>query len=313
MFRIANILGDAVDLFKAMSVFVKVADCGSLTAAAVALDISNPSVTRHLADLEGHLGARLFNRSTRRLSLTETGAAFLERSKQLLYDLEEATSAANSSTASPGGILRINAPISFAVSHLARVLPHYSERYPKISLDVSLSDRVVNLVEEGYDLAIRIGRIQDSSLVARKIAPVRLLLCAAPAYLERHGTPLVPGELQPHHCLSYSYAATPDEWQFEHAGKQHVVRIKGPMHANNGDLLREAALAGMGIILQPSFIVGDDIRSHKLISLLPGYTAAMTHIYAVYPSRQHLSAKVRTFVDYLVEQFGDNPYWDRDL
>lgn len=302
-----------MDLFKAMSVFVKVADCGSLTAAAVALDISNPSVTRHLADLESHLGARLFNRSTRRLSLTETGAAFLERSKQLLSDLEEATSAANSSTASPGGILRINAPISFAVSHLARVLPHYSERYPKISLDVSLSDRVVNLVEEGYDLAIRIGRIRDSSLVARKIAPVRLLLCAAPAYLERHGTPVAPNDLQRHHCLSYSYAATPDEWQFEHAGKNHAVRIKGPMHANNGDLLREAALAGMGIILQPSFIVGDDIRSHKLIALLPDYTAAMTHMYAVYPSRQHLSAKVRTFVDYLVEQFGDNPYWDRDL
>jgi DNA-binding transcriptional LysR family regulator len=302
-----------MDLFKAMSVFVKVAETGSLTAAAVALDISNPSVTRHLADLEGHLGARLFNRSTRRLSLTETGAAFLERSKQLLFDLEEATSAANSSTASPGGTLRINAPISFAVSHLARVLPHYSERYPKVSLDVTLSDRVVNLVEEGYDLAIRIGRIQDSSLVARKIAPVRLLLCAAAAYLERHGTPLVPSDLKQHHCLSYSYAATPDEWQFEHAGENHVVRIKGPMHANNGDLLREAALAGMGIILQPSFIVGDDIRSNKLITLLPGYTAAMTHIYAVYPSRQHLSAKVRTFVDYLVEQFGDNPYWDRDL
>lgn len=306
-------IGEAMDLFKALTVFAKVAEAGSLTGAARALNMSNPSVTRHVADLEGHLGARLFNRSTRRLSLTETGAAFLERSKQLLLDFEEATAAASTSAASPSGILRINAPISFAVGHLARVLPQYSERYPQVGLDVTLSDRVINLVEEGYDLAIRIGRIQDSSLVARKIAPVRMLLCAAPAYLDRHGTPQVPDDLQQHRCLTYSYASAPDEWQFSHAGNNHTVRIKGPMHANSGDLLRAAALAGMGIILQPSFIVGDDIRSRKLIALLPGFTAAMTQIHAVYPSRRHLSAKVRTFVDYLIEQFGDNPYWDRDI
>ena len=302
-----------MDLFQAMKVFAKVAEVGSLSGAARALDISNPSVTRHVTDLETYLNARLFNRSTRRLSLTETGAAYLERCKQVLLDLEDATLAAGVSVAKPSGTLRINAPVSFAVNHLGRVLPRYAQRYPEVNLEVSLSDRIVDLVEEGYDLAIRIGRIQDSSLVVRKIAPLRLLVCAAPAYLKAHGTPREPKDLARHICLTYSYAASRDEWKFMHDGKTQAVRVKGPMHANNGDLLREAALAGMGIVLQPSFIVGDDVRAHKLVALLPDYQALTGAINAVYPSRRHLSAKVRTFVDFLIEQFGDRPGWDRDL
>lgn len=302
-----------MDLFQAMKVFAKVAEVGSLSGAARVLDISNPSVTRHVSDLESYLNARLFNRSTRRLSLTETGAAYLERCKQVLLDLEDATLAAGVSAAKPSGTLRINAPVSFAVNHLGRVLPQYARRYPDVNLEVSLSDRIVDLVDEGYDFAIRIGRIQDSSLVVRKIAPLRLLVCAAPSYLKRHGTPHEPKDLTRHICLSYSYAASRDEWQFVRDGKTHAVRIKGPMHANNGDLLREAALAGMGIILQPSFIVGDDVRAKKLVALLPDYQPLSGAINAVYPSRQHLSAKVRTFVDFLTEQFGDSPSWDRNL
>lgn len=302
-----------MNLFESMKVFVKVADSGSLSGAARALDMSNPSVTRHIADLEAYLHARLFNRSTRRLSLTDTGAAYLERSRQVLFDLEEAAMAANTSAASPSGVLRINVPVSFSVNHLGRVLPLYAQRYPHVALDVSLSDRVVDLVDEGYDLAIRIGKLQGQSLVARKIAPARILLCAAPAYLEKNGVPQHPADLENHACLNYAYSTPRDEWRFLRDGKTYAVRVKGGLHTNNGDLLREAALAGMGIIRQPSFIVGDDVRSGRLVPLLPKYHNEVLSIHAVYPSRQHLSAKVRTFVDFLAEQFGDTPYWDRDL
>ncbi|MFC3107578.1 LysR family transcriptional regulator [Undibacterium arcticum] len=302
-----------MDLFHAMKVFVKVADAGSLSGAARALALSNPSVTRLLAELESHVGARLFNRSTRRLSLTEAGAAYLERCRQVLLDIDDAALAAGRGAAEPSGTLRINAPVSFAVNHLGPVLAQYAARYPQVHLDVTLSDRVVDLVDEGYDLAIRIGRIRDSSLVARQIAPLRMLLCAAPSYLASHGTPATPRDLAQHVCLHYSYWSTRDEWQFARDGKTHAVRIRGSLQANNGDLLRAAALAGMGIILQPSFIIGDDVRRGTLIPLLPDYQAAAGAIHAVYPSRRYLSAKVRTFVDFLVERFGAVPEWDAGL
>lgn len=302
-----------MDLFKSLNVFVKVAEAGSLSGAARMLELSNPSVTRHLADLETHVGARLFNRNTRRLSLTETGASYLERCRQVLQDIDTATMDAATSAAKPNGALRINAPVSFSVNHLARILPEYAQRYPDVSLDVTLADRVVDLVDEGFDLAIRIGRVVDSSLVARKIAPARLVVCASPDYLKRHGAPKSPAELAKHNCLDYTYSSTRGEWHLARAGKTHVIRIKGSMHSNNGDLLREAAVTGMGIILQPTFMVYRELHEGRLQAVLPDYSADGKTILAVYPSRRHLSAKVRTFVDYLVEKFGDNPYWDRDL
>lgn len=302
-----------MDLFLSMKVFVKVAEAGSLSGAARALDTSNPTVTRQLADLEAHLNARLFNRSTRRLSLTETGAAYLERCRQLLQDLDEATLAASMSAARPVGTLRVNAPVSFAVNYLARALPEYALRYPDVKLDLTLSDRVVDLVEEGVDVAIRIGRIQDSALVARQIASARIFVCAAPSYLKKHGTPKGPADLVDHACLTYSYRSIRDEWEFVRDGKTNTVRVKGRLDANNGDLLREAAIAGMGIIEQPSFIVGDAIRQKKLVPLLPDYDRPKLAIYAVYPNRKHLSAKVRTFVDYLADRFSENPDWERDI
>ncbi|HEY4541228.1 MAG TPA: LysR family transcriptional regulator [Noviherbaspirillum sp.] len=303
-----------MDLFQAMKVFVKVAEAGSFSGAARALDMSNPSVTRHVADLENYLHARLFNRSTRRLSLTETGAAYLERCRQLLQDLEDATLAAGMGAAKPVGTLRVNAPVSFAVNYLARVLPDYVRRYPQVKLDITLSDRVVDLVEEGYDVAIRIMRAQENSaLVARQFASARVLACAAPDYLQRHGTPRTPQELAQHVCLSYSYAATRDEWHFMRDGKTHTVRIKGALVANNGDFLGAAAIAGMGVVQQPSFIIGDAVRAGYLVPLLPEYSLPTLPIFALYPSRQHLSAKVRTFVDFLVERFAADPDWDRDL
>ena len=302
-----------MNLFQALKVFVKVAEAGSLSGAARHLDLSNPSVTRHLAELEAYVGARLFNRSTRRLSLTEAGVSYLERCRQVLIEIDDATLAAGTGAASPSGTLRINAPVSFSVDHLAQLLPEYAQRYPEVGLDVTLSDRVVDLVDEGYDLAIRIGRIRDSSLVARKIAPARTLLAAAPAYLKKHGTPRVPADLVRHNCLGYSYAFARGEWHFTRNGTPYTVRVKGTMQANNGDLLRQAAISGMGIIRQPSFIIYRELRAKTLVPLLTQYAAPGNTIHAVYPSRRHISAKVRTFVDYLVEKFGENPYWDRGI
>ncbi|MFZ6645509.1 LysR family transcriptional regulator [Undibacterium sp. TJN25] len=302
-----------MDLFQAMRMFVKVAEAGSFSGAARALDTSNPSVTRYIADLETYIGARLFNRSTRRLSLTEAGSNYLERCHQVLLDIDNAVLEAGMSAANPTGTLRMTVPMSFAVNHLGRILPEYMQRYPDVKLDISLSDRVVNLVDEGYDLGIRIGRIQDSSLVARKIAPARLILCASPAYLKKYGTPQTPQDIerQQHVCLRYSYASSPDAWTFVKAGKTYTVKLNGShINANNGDILREAAVGGMGLVLQPSFIVGNDIRDKKLVHLLADYVPPASMIQAVYASRQHLSAKVRTFVDYLIEQFGDEPCWD---
>ena len=302
-----------MNLFEAMKVFVKVTEIGSLSGAARVLNLSNPSVTRHVADLEEYLGARLLNRSTRRISLTDTGSAYLERCKQVLADLEQATLAAGMHAANPSGILRINAPLSFSVHHLGRVLPLYAERYPNVELDVTLSDRVVDLVEEGFDLAIRIGKLQNSSLVMRRLVAARVLTCASPAYLARHGMPQHPDDLARHKCLTYAYTQPDNEWRFRRDGKSHTVRIHGGLHCNNGDLLLAAALSGMGIIRQPTFIIGDAIRDGRLLPLLTDYQGDELAIHAVYPSRQHLSAKVRTFVDFLAQQFGEVPEWDRGL
>ncbi|HZW13825.1 MAG TPA: LysR family transcriptional regulator [Noviherbaspirillum sp.] len=292
-----------MDLFQAMRVFAKIAETGSLSGAARALDISNPSVTRHISELESYVNARLFNRSTRRLSLTETGVVYLERCKRILADVDDSALLAGMNASSPSGTLKISAPVSFSVNQLATVFPKYSQRYPKVCLDVSLSDRVVDLVEEGYDLAIRIGFIGDSSLVARRVAPLKGHVCASPAYLEKYGIPREPQDLGQHVCLPYTNGPMRDEWRFAREGKALSVRINGSMKSNNGDLLRGAALAGMGIIMQPSFIVGDDIRRGTLVPLLTDYQLPEFGIYAVYPSRLHVSAKVRTFVDYLVETF----------
>ncbi|AEK63912.1 LysR family transcriptional regulator [Collimonas fungivorans] len=302
-----------MNLFEAMKVFVKVTETGSLSGAARVLNLSNPSVTRHIADLEQYLGARLLNRSTRRLSLTDTGSAYLERCKQVLADLEQATLAAGMHAANPSGVLRINAPVSFSVNHLGRLLPLYAQRYPNVKLDVTLSDRIVDLVEEGFDLAIRIGKLQNSSLVMRKLAKAHVLTCAAPAYLERHGMPQHPDDLARHTCLTYAYTLPDNEWRLQRDGKVHTVRVGGGLHCNNGDLLMAAALAGMGVIRQPTFIIGDAIRDGRLRPILTDYHGDALAVHAVYPSRQHLSAKVRTFVDFLAQQFGEVPAWDRDL
>jgi len=293
-----------------MTVFARVVEAGSFTRAAERLDISNAAATRHVAYLESILGVRLLNRSTRNLSLTHTGQAYYERCLQILADVEEANAAAGESADVPRGVLRINGPVSFATRHVAPLLGEYSERHPQVTLDVAISDRIVDIVEEGYDLAIRITRNPVPALIARRLAPARMVLCAAPGYLERHGRPKTPADLERHACLNYSYLATGSAWRFTGPRGEETVRIKGPIVANNGDVLHAALLQGVGIALQPSFIAWEDLRAGRLVALLPTHRPPVLDIYAMYASRRHLSAKVRTFIDFLVGRFGDPPYWD---
>lgn len=300
-----------MDRLRAFEVFATVVARGSFTRAADALDTSPANVTRYVNELEAHLGTRLLNRSSRKLSLTESGEALYERSRSILDEVAETEALVSASALQPRGRLKINAPVSFGVLHLAPLWPKFLEKYPEVELEVALIDRVVDIVEEGYDLAIRISRGGSTAHVARKLATSRNLLCAAPAYLARHGEPAVPADLARHVCVGYTYAATADEWHFtDDAGHGHVVKANCAFHTNNGDTARVAALAGHGIIWQPSFLIGTDLAAGRLVRVLPGYHLPDIAIQAVYPSRRHLSAKVRAMVDFLVAAFHGTPPWD---
>jgi DNA-binding transcriptional LysR family regulator len=298
-----------MDRFHAIAVFAKVVETGSFARAAERLDVSVSSVSRQVAELEAHLDTRLLNRTTRRLSLTESGRAFHERCVQLLADLEEAEQSANAGTLTPRGTLRLTASITFGARHLAPAIADFVARYPDMRFDVELSDRAVDLVEEGFDLAVRIGNIGSQNLVGRKVGTTQLVCCAAPSYLRQRGEPKAPEDLAEHVCLTYEYASLRNAWPFrDRQGRERNVRIGGPIHANNGRFLEALAVAGVGIAYEPDFIVGPDVRAGRLTPLLRGYAPAASNIYVVYPSRRHLSAKVRVFADFLAERFA-KPDW----
>ena len=279
--------------------------------AAEALDTSPANVTRYIAELEAHLGTRLLNRHSRKLSLTESGEALYERARAILADVDEAEAASSSATVRPQGRLRINAPVSFGLLHLASRWPRFARRYPEVELDVSLIDRVVDVVDEGFDMAIRISRSGSSTHAARKLASSRNVVCASPGYLREHGTPHTPADLAQHACIVYTYVGS--EWHLQaDDGKPHSVRVRGVMQVNNGDTARAAALDGLGVIWQPTFLVGPDLRAGRLVPLLPGYRVPDIDVLAVYPSRRHLGAKVRAMIDFLAEEFSGVPPWDRD-
>jgi len=300
-----------MDFVRALQAFVRVVDAGSFIRAAGQLDTSNAAVTRQVAALERHLNVRLLNRTTRKLSLTSSGQAFVEKARQILDEIVEAEAIAGERRAAVAGVLRLSAPLSFGIAHLSRLLPGFRSRHPKLRLDIDLSDRVVDLVAEGIDVALRIAREPSPNLVARRLAPVRLVLCASPLYLEKRGIPRHPGELAEHETFSYSYLYMGDSWRFVREGGEPVsVRIQPSVYATNGDLLRELALAGGGIILQPTFIVGGDLMRGSLVPVLPEWKAVPLSLYAVYLSQRQLSAKVRVFIDYLVESIGEEPYWE---
>lgn len=290
-----------MDTLDAMRTFIAVVDRNGFSAAADALGQSTARVTRQIAWLEQRLDTRLLNRTTRRISLTSAGTAYYQRCLQLLAEFDDIEATVGAQAQTPAGLLRINAPVSFGIARLAPLLAGYRARYPQVSIDLSLSDRLVDMVEEGYDLAIRITRAPAPTLIARRLGEARILPCASPAYLERMGMPRQPADLAGHQCLGYSYWSGGNEWTLQGADGEHVVRVDGGLRANNGDVLREAALAGMGIVLQPDFLVGEDVAAGRLVRVLPEYTLPPIGIHAVYASRSHLAPKVRSFIDHLVE------------
>jgi DNA-binding transcriptional LysR family regulator len=292
-----------LDRFREIQGFVAVVDAGSFVGAADALGISKTAASRLVTDLEARLGARLLHRTTRRLSLTDAGRDYHERCKAILAELDEADASASSSSAAiPTGVLRINAPSSFGVLHLAPLWPEFAKRHPLLRLDVTLSDRLVDLVDEGYDMAVRITRMPASTLVSRLIARTELVACASPEFVARHGLALHPSELSALPAVAYSYLVGQD-WQFEGPTGSFSVRVRPAMVANNGDTCRAAALAGLGIVLEPTFLVGEDLAAKRLLRLCPDWRSATLGVHAVYPTRRHLPSKVRLLVDFLAGAF----------
>ena len=303
----------ATDVLTGMRVFTTVVDAGSFASAADRLDLSRGMTSRYVAQVEAHLGVRLLNRTTRRLSLTEAGNNYYQRATQVLAMVEEAERAATREAAEPRGTLRINVPVAFGARHLGGAVNDYLRRYPQVKVDMTLNDRVVNLVEEGFDIAVRISRRIDPGLVARPIARARTVACASPDYIKMHGMPKAPSDLARHNCLTYAYSEPQDEWRFTRRGRDVVAKATGNLHGNNGETLCSAAEAGLGVILQPTFLVYEALRARKLVRILDGWEPDEFTIYAVYPSRQFLPPKVRSFIDFLVERFAPDPYWDRDI
>ena len=297
----------------AMEIFAEVVESEGFSAAARRLGVSKSSVSKQIARLEDRLGVRLLNRTTRRLSLTEAGAAYYGACRRVLDEAETAERAVSNLAAAPRGVLKLNAPMSFGFLHLAAAIPAFHARFPQITVDAAMNDRFVDLIDEGYDVAIRIGSLRDSSLIARRLAPSHAVICAAPDYLDRRGRPARPEDLTAHDCLLYANQAQPREWQLLGPQGPQTVRVGGPLLANNGDVLCRAALGGMGLTRLPTFIVGDHLRSGQLEAVLPGYPPPEEGIHAVYPHSRNLSVKVRVFVDFLTAHFGAEPYWDAGL
>ncbi|MCP3043352.1 LysR family transcriptional regulator [Xanthomonas euvesicatoria] len=290
-----------MDTLDAMRVFAAVAERSGFSAAADALDRSTASVTRQIAALEQRLGTRLLNRTTRRVSLTSAGSAYYQRCLQLLADLDDLEATIGAQALEPAGVLRVNAPVSYGIERLGALLPGFRARYPQVELDLSLSDRLVDMVEEGFDVAIRITRQPAPMLIARQLGKVRILACASPAYLARAGTPRHPSDLAGHECLLYHYSPSGDEVRFQGPEGDIDVRLRGGLRANNGHVLNAAALAGQGIVMQPDFLAEQQLAAGRLVRILPDYALDEIGIFAVYTSRSHLAPKVRSFIDYLIE------------
>lgn len=300
-----------MDSLTDIAVFVQVVDSGSFTAAAERLQLSKSVVSKYVTRLENQLGSRLLNRTTRRLSLTESGQVFYERGQRGLRELEEAKAAVSSLQDAPRGTLRLNTPMSFGLLHIAPALPAFLERYPELSVDMNLDDRKVDLVEEGFDLAIRISELPDSSLVARRLGPCRHVVCASPAYLQRHGIPRTPDDLRMHNIIAYKLQQSANDWHFLTPDGQPVsVTVSGSVQMNNSLAVREALLGNVGITRTPTFVVGPDIKAGKLQVVLSNYQSLEISIYVVYPQRRHLSPKVRAFIDFMADLLSDPPYWD---
>ncbi len=297
-----------MDKFQEMRVFAAVVDAGSFVGASDALDMSKPAVSRYVADLETRLGVRLLHRTTRKLSLTEAGEVFYARCAELLGEIEEAEAEITARSGEAAGQLKVSAPVSFGLLHLAPLWAQFMARHPKVVLDVTLSDRMVDLVEEGFDVAVRIARLPSSSLISRKLSSTRMVLCASPDYLKNHGVPTQPADLAQHHIVAYSLLSMGDAWEFEGPEGRVSVKVKPRMRTNSGDTCRAVALRNEGLVIQPSFLVGDDLRSGALVEVMRDHRSIEMGIYAVYPTRKHVLPKVRLLIDHLADAFRVKPW-----
>ena len=300
-----------MDKFAQLEALVAVVELESFSKAAERLGVAKSLVSRRVSALEKQIGSRLLNRTTRRLTLSESGRDFYQRARQILNDLHDAEQQASSSVAALHGVIRLAAPMSFGQKHLAPALAEFMRQNPSIEFDLDLNDREVSLVEEGFDMAVRIGQLADSSLTARRLGAIRMLTAASPDYLQKNGTPAHPSELRDHQALHYSNIPTKLAWRFQSAdGQQIDAQPKLVLRANNGEALAEAASAGLGIVSTPSFILGSYCKEGRLQPILSEFERASVGLYAVYPPGRLQPRRVRLLSEFLAQRYGDNPYWD---
>lgn len=302
-----------MDQLGALQVLIAVADTGSFSRAAERLGLSRAMASRHILELEARLGVRLFNRTTRRVALTEQGATFVERCRDVIADLETAEREVTSKAAEPVGRLRVNAPMTFGARYIAPCISDFAMRHPGVSIDLVLNDRFVDLVEEGYDIAIRIGRLTDSSMVARRIGGTRIIAAASPGYLARRGVPQAPADLTRHDCLHYAYATARNVWMFEDRDGPVAQRIDSRVSCNNGDALCQMAMAGLGLVREPDFILGPEIAAGRLVEVLADFAPPAIGIHALHPSGRLVPLKVRAFIDFLAAAFPSGHDWSAPL
>jgi DNA-binding transcriptional LysR family regulator len=293
----------AMDKLSSLRAFVKVVETSSFSEAGRRLRLSRSAVSKYVAELEEELGVQLLSRTTRRVTPTESGQAYFERAMAILADLDAADHAVAQSQATPRGLLRVNAPMSFGTMQLGPALAGFMTQYPELQIQLALSDEQVDPVQDGLDVTLRIAELESSSLIARKIMPITRVVCAAPAYLKQHGTPKHPNELRNHDCLTYGYLSTGNQWKLSGKDGDHWVNPRWTLCANNAEVLRDAAVAGRGVALVPVFIAAAELKAGKLRTFLDDYSAPALSLYAIYPPTRHLAVKVRLFIDYLVETF----------
>ncbi|HSF95775.1 MAG TPA: LysR family transcriptional regulator [Thermohalobaculum sp.] len=303
-----------MDRFEDMRCFVQVVDRGSVTGAAEALGVAPSAVSRRLKELEARLGAQLLQRTTRRMSVTEAGRAYHAHCQRILADLDEAEAEVSSRASALNGTLRVAAPVSFGAVHLTPLLIDFMRDQPGVTLDVDFSDRIVDLVAEGFDLAVRIGALRDSSLIARKLADVHSVVCVAPSLLAARGVPSHPDELRGWPALCYTGSERPDLWRYRSPeGAEGTVRLQPRLLSGDGGLLRDAAIMGEGVTMQPSFVVHKAVESGELVPVLRDFDWPELAIYAVYPHTRHLSARARAFINFLQRRIGPRPHWEEFL
>lgn len=295
-----------MDRLLSIEVFVKSVELGSFSAAANSLNMSSQLVGKHVRELEQHLGVRLLNRTTRTQHLTDIGNSFYERAKNILAELEAVRTLAHEVRAVPTGKLRISAPVSFGINALAPVLPEYMRMYPDIRVEMSIANRMVDLIDEGFDAVFRVGELSDSGLIARSLQPYRLILCAAPAYLSSHTLISHPNDLREHECLGFSYTELRSRWTFHSADGKISVPVSGRLMVDSGEALMAAAIAGVGLMLQPSELVANEIEKGRLVEVLPDYPVPTRPMHLLYAPDRRMTPKLRSFIDFTMAHFGND-------